>query len=46
MAFDAGTPTATTADRFYEQQRSSLGQYTALPSFHMRSEIHFMPIAG
>ena len=30
MAFDAGTPTATTADRFYEQQRSSLGQYTAL----------------
>ena len=45
MAFDAGTPTATTADRFYEQKRSSLGQYTALLTSVTGTDVDALGIA-
>lgn len=45
MAFDSGTPTAATADRFYEQKRSSLGQYTALLTSVTGTDVDALGIA-
>ena len=45
MAFDTGTPTASTAERFYEQRRSSLGQYTALLTSVTGTDVDALGIA-